>query len=327
MKQAAWLTEGIVLGNQFHYRKKIPWKHNLLNLSMLTLMLMSVLALVNTSRWLHPAVYVPLVSLGLGVVFFGLIILVVHEASHQMFIITQERQAAARWNRVAGWMVALPFAIHYGKHWEEGHQLHHLHPVEPLDPQTRNLFTGREFVRIFLLSLLIPGYVFLWNPNRQYREARWITPVNLLLWTAIVALTVQFLPWWSTLAYLGGIQTLGALNQLKGSLEHGGEVALHPNRNLRSRTSFFPLRWLIMPLNISLHFEHHLNYCVPWYELMNYHQALRPRVPIRLQSLIFNEHVLDQVLGKLGGVQGEEAEVVTVSQELMGTGEASPALA
>lgn len=325
MKQAAWITAGIVLGNQFHYRKKTPWKHNLLNLSVLLLLLVGAGLLVSLSAWLSPWVYVPLASLGLGVIFFCLIILVVHEASHQMFIITQERQQAQRWNRWAGWAVALPFAIHYGKHWEEGHQLHHLHPVEPVDPQTRNLFTGPEFVRIFLLSLLVPGYVFLWNPNRQYQEARWVTPVNLLFWAGVVALTLLVLPWWSALAYLGGIQTLGALNQLKGSLEHGGEVALHPNRNLRSRTSFFPFRWLIMPLNISLHFEHHLNYCVPWYELMNYHRALRPLVPARLQELIFNQHMVAQVLGQLGGVKEEEQVEVTVSHELM-SGEAAPAL-
>lgn len=83
-------------------------------------------------------------------------------------------------------------------------------------------------------------------------------------------------------------------------MEHGGGIGGEENRNFRSRTSLFPLRWLIMPLNISLHFEHHLNYNVPWYLLPSYHRALREIVPAPLQPEVFNTRVWDQLMGRLG---------------------------
>ena len=90
------------------------------------------------------------------------------------------------------------------------------------------------------------------------------------------------------------------MNQVKGSLEHGGELANEPNRHFRSRTSLFPLRWLVMPLNISLHFEHHLNYCVPWYLLPAYQHALREIVPPEVAAELFNTRVWDQLMGRKG---------------------------
>jgi NAD(P)-dependent dehydrogenase (short-subunit alcohol dehydrogenase family) len=70
--------------------------------------------------------------------------------------------------------------------------------------------------------------------------------------------------------------------------------------NFCSRTSLFPLRWLIMPLNISLHFEHHLDYCVPWYRLSGYHRAARELVPAPLRPEVFNVRVWEQLMGRVG---------------------------
>lgn len=52
-----------------------------------------------------------------------------------------------------------------------------------------------------------------------------------------------------------------------------------------------------MPLNISLHFEHHLNYCVPWYDLMKYHQQLQVIVPDEFYTDVFkfNGEVWQQI--------------------------------
>lgn len=300
MRQPEWLKAGIALGNQFHYKRVNPLVHNFMNLGLLALMLSACLGLVSLSLVLPVWAYIPLAGFGLGVLFFSLVILVIHEASHGMFLVMKDRQKSLFWNRLFGWTISVPFAINYHKHWEEGHQRHHLHPVEPGDPQSANLFTGKAFIREVLLMLLVPGYVFIWNPNRKYKTHRWLPAANLLFWVITIWATVSVFPWWAALGYLGGFQVVGALNQLKGSLEHGGEIATEENRNLRSRTSLFLLRPLIMPLNISIHFEHHLNYCVPWYKLMDYHRVLRPLVPEVAQPLIFNTQIWDQVMGRLG---------------------------
>jgi fatty acid desaturase len=111
---------------------------------------------------------------------------------------------------------------------------------------------------------------------------------------------VSWISWAVAPALLFGLQTLGALNQLKGSMEHGGAIGQEENRNLRSRTSLFPLRWLIMPFNISLHFEHHLNFCVPWYDLVRYHHAILAVMPSEVAAEIVGHSVLDQLMGRIG---------------------------
>ena len=45
-----------------------------------------------------------------------------------------------------------------------------------------------------------------------------------------------------------------------------------------------------MPLNISLHFEHHLHAGVPWYQLGAYHRALQERLPEDVRSHVFNQN-------------------------------------
>jgi fatty acid desaturase len=217
-----------------------------------------------------------------------------------MFVVTKNRDRSKRWNRFFGWLVSIPFGINYLRHWEEGHHTHHIRPVEADDPQTVNLWTGRRFVREFFLMLFVPGYVFLWNPSRKYKTQRWLGPVNVLFWLTTSTILCVNDAWLSAIAIVFGFGVLGALNQVKGSLEHGGPIAFEANRNLRSRTSLFPLRHLLMPLNISLHFEHHLNYCVPWYDLGRYHRALSAITPEPLRAYIFNAHVVDQLMGRVG---------------------------
>lgn len=300
MQQAKWIDEGIKLGNRFHYRKKNPWRHNALNLTVFGGLLGSIGVVIGAAGSLSPWLYVPIAAFVLGTLFFALIVLVIHEASHEMFLIARDRERARRWNRIFGWIVSVPFGINYRRHWEEGHHTHHIHPVEPDDPQTANLWTGCRFVREFFLMILIPGYVFIWNPSRKYDTEKWVGLVNAGFWLTLFAWLYLHDLWTSIVAIVFGFGVLGALNQIKGSLEHGGPVAHEENRNLRSRTSLFPLRHLIMPLNISLHFEHHLNYCVPWYDLGKYHRALEAIAPEKLHAYLFNTRAFDQLMGRVG---------------------------
>ncbi|MGC4086740.1 MAG: fatty acid desaturase [Polyangiaceae bacterium] len=300
--QARWFREAIALGNQLHFRKQSAWRHNSVNVALaLCLVGLTACALGLGSR-LPTLAYVLVGGASLGSCFFALIILVVHEASHGMFVVSRHRARARFWNRAAGWLVSVPFSINYLRHWEEGHLVHHEQPMEPGDPQTENICTGRALVSMVLRMLLIPGYVFLWNPSRKYRTQRWLPFASGLFWLLLVTACVRSCGWASAGSLLFGLQVLGALNQVKGALEHGGDIAREPNRNLRSRTSLFPLRWLLMPFNISLHFEHHLNQCVPWYALLRYHQALRKVVPQAVQAELFNDGIVEQLMGRRGGL-------------------------
>jgi fatty acid desaturase len=85
-----------------------------------------------------------------------------------------------------------------------------------------------------------------------------------------------------------GAQVTAVLQQIKIAMEHGGAIASHPSIHLRSRTSHFPLRRLVMPFNISLHFEHHLNASVPWYELARYERAIAGLVPAEIRSAVYS---------------------------------------
>jgi fatty acid desaturase len=135
MQQPRWILDGIAAGNRYHFRRKDPLRHNAINLSALSILLAAVGAVIGAGARVHPAIYVPLAGLALGVLFFGLIVLVVHEASHEMFVIARTPGRARRANRLFGWLVSVPFSINYARHWEEGHLIHHRSPLTPDDPQ------------------------------------------------------------------------------------------------------------------------------------------------------------------------------------------------
>ena len=81
----------------------------------------------------------------------------VHEASHGMMFLSRDPARRKRWNGIIGWACALPFGIHYQRHWAEGHVTHHVHPIEDDDPQAFNRSTGQELARVLALLLLVPG--------------------------------------------------------------------------------------------------------------------------------------------------------------------------
>ncbi len=303
----SWVKEAIARGNEFHYRKQSPLWHNLRNIGLFSAIVAVCAVAFAGARFWASWGYVPLASALLGLCFFTLIILVIHEASHDMFVIRTDRKRARPWNRAFGWMASIPFAINYARHWEEGHQTHHLHPLEPDDPQDeQNGFTGAPLGWMIVKMLFVPGYVMRWNPSRQYHTHRFRVPAAVAFWVLVLAAAVWFVGDARPIVMLvSALGVVGALNQLKTSMEHGGAIAHEPDRNFRSRTSLFPLRSVLMPLNISLHFEHHLNYCVPWYLLPSYHRALRPIVPPALWPVFWNTRVLDQLRGRFDGVPAD----------------------
>ena len=302
------MRAAILAGHRYHFRHKTPLAHNAINLGALALLLAGIAAVIFASPRIDPLLYVPVAAVAFGVLYFGLFVLVVHEASHQMFLLSGSRQRRRRMNRIAGSCVAVLFATHYRKHWEEGHLEHHVRPLEPDDPQQHNILTGRPLLVRLLANLFVPGFLFLERTIFRTRRAggkstssRGVILAFVAIWAALLAAVGTFVGAPAALALFLGVHVLSALNQIKGALEHGGAIGREPDPYLRSRSTLFALRHLIMPFNVTLHFEHHLNYSVPWYDLPRYQRDLRAIVPATVLAGVINERPLAQLRGRLGG--------------------------
>jgi fatty acid desaturase len=295
--QPEWIREGIWLGNQWHYRQKHSLRHNSLNLAVLLVILTGVGSLGYLGTLVPPIFYIPLAAVGFGWFYFLLFILVVHEASHNMFLIGKNLKQVQFWNRLCGWLVCLPFGVDYIQHWEIGHQIHHLQPVEPQDPQNcpETVYTGRKLLTYLTKVLLIPGYAILkidyaCPAEQAYDSHSWLRLGSIMTWMCALSLEAFYWHWAVAVAAGLGIQMLVAFNTLKVTMEHGGSVGRQADVWRRSCSSFFPARIVGMPLNISLHFEHHLNYCVPWYDLIRYHHHLQPVIPPEIRAEVYNSN-------------------------------------
>jgi fatty acid desaturase len=291
-----WMRSGILLGNKFHYRRKNPWIHNLINFATLSSILLGIVQLSFLSLTIPLAIYLPIAMFGFGMLQFMLFILVIHEASHHMFAISKNVQRSIFWNRLFGWTVATFYGIEYGKHWEIGHQVHHYDTIKDNDPQncSHTIYSGSALFKYTFKVLLIPGYCQFFRKYDQCEAPKHygfnlkLLAGQCLLWGLFITVSILYLSWAVPVAVFLGIQVVSALNQFKIAMEHGGEIGRREQPLLRSCSSFFPLRWLLMPLNISLHFEHHLNYCVPWYDLPDYHRELAKIVPLEMRSQVFH---------------------------------------
>lgn len=312
----SWLREAILAGQRFHIRTKVPARHNAINLGAFSALL-GLLVVIAWAGTRAPAlVYVPLGAVAFGLTYFAIFVLVVHEASHGMFLLSEDRVRRARLNRVFGWAVSLVFATHYVEHWEKGHHEHHVRPLEPRDPQGHNTLTGATLLVRGLACVLVPGFFIIDRTVLRKKPAGARSPSTggvivafVAFWAALLTALATTLGGAVALAAYGGIQVLAGLNHVKGALEHGGALRDEPDPLLRSRSTFFPGRAILMPFNISLHFEHHLNYGVPWYDLVRYHEAILPIVPRALHASVFNRRPLAQLRGALGGVRSVDEAV------------------
>ncbi len=224
-----------------------------------------------------------------------------------MFIVSHNLRRAQFWNRFFGWAVSIPFGVPYDSHWEKGHQIHHLHPVEPQDPQTcpARAESGWPLVKWIAKTLFIPGGTvvveFDCPTARVYAFNVKVFLAQALFWGVYGFLVIHYVHWTALIAAVIGFKVGQVLNVIKIVMEHGGDYGKQVDPFLRSCSSFFPLRWLFMPLNISLHFEHHLHYCVPWYDLMKYHRELMKLVPQELHHIYWhrNGEIWSQLKGQI----------------------------
>ncbi len=306
INQPEWVRAAIASGNQLHYRKSNPYLHNALNISILSGLVIALIGVALAGAAVPAALYIPIAGFAFGLLYFATITLVNHEGCHGMFVISKSRSRALFWNRFFGWTVCLFLAMHFRLDWEKNHHHdHHRRPIEDDGPIYKHIALGTELVTRCIKLILIPGYVLVLD--KQFTRAdqvqtrasrRFCLPTMLFLRLLIAIVTTLTISWTVPVAMFLGVQILSATQHVKLALEHGGAIRFDENRLFRSRTSLFPFRWFLMPLNISLHFEHHLNYCVPWYNLPRYQRALRQIVPPELQPVVFNEDVWEQLAGR-----------------------------
>lgn len=313
-----FVYEAIRAGQRYHYRTKRPLLHNGLNL-LCTLSLLGALAATAwAGTWVPPLLYVPLAAVAFGLLYFAIFVLVVHEASHAMFLISEDRVLHTWINRVPGWMVATVFATHYGKHWERGHLEHHVRPLEPNDPQQFNCEVGRPLAVGVARNVFIPGWLFLERTLFRTKRAggkssssKGVLVAFVLIWAAGLTLAATTLGGAVALAAFLGIHVLTAWNLVKGALEHGGALRDERDPFFRSRTTLFFGRRVLMPFNITLHFEHHLNFCVPWYDLPRYQRDVRRIMPAPVVDDMINPDPWRQLAGQLGGLSTESTRLVS----------------
>ncbi|MCB9760833.1 MAG: fatty acid desaturase [Alphaproteobacteria bacterium] len=297
-KRARWVRDAIVAGNDFHAMKMDPTRHNLINLGSTAGLIGAFAGLVALANVLPLAAYLPLAAIGFGVLYFSVNVLIIHECSHNMFLLSKDREQAKRWNHVVGVIAGILFFTDYVRHWEKGHTVHHLRPCEPDDPQDRDPKTGARLYKLYAGLLLIPGFFMALNPSRQYDGQLKRALMGAVAWSPIIALAWWVAGWAAPLAIALGFHVVMMLNMSKKAQEHGCGLADEPDPYLRSRTYFYPLSFLFSPFNINYHFEHHANFNVPWYKLPAYHRALMEIVPEPVKPYYFHHDYLLQLSGK-----------------------------
>ena len=296
-KPAPWMRDAVAAGGEFHWAKQVPWKHNLINLTAAVGLWSTIALLVGWGAIAWTPVHVVVGGFLLGCCFFAHYILIVHECSHNMFLLHPDRAKQKTLNRAIGIVAGGLFFTDYLQHWEKGHTIHHLHPCEDDDPQDKDPLTGWDLYKKYLGLLLIPLFPMVLNPSNQYGFSLKRLLGGLAFWVPTITFVVLFVSPWAALALLVGFHTLMGLNMTKKAQEHGCGLKFEEFRILRSRTYFYWTSLLTSPFNINYHFEHHANFNVPWYALPAYHRKLLDVVPKPLQPYYFHREFLKQLHG------------------------------
>ena len=298
MAKTEWMKAAVRAGKKFHIQHQKPWKHNTLNITLAILLwCLCVLCFFFAQKIsLLPLFFL---SLFTGCLFFAHFILIIHEASHNMFIVAKTPQKTKKINRILGIMSSIPFFTEYVLHWEQGHLSHHLHPCENDDPQNPNPLYGKSLYVELTRLWLIPFYFIKINPSSKYPKILRRFILGLTFWSIFLYYVFS---WQSLVMFFLAWNMVNSLNLLKIAQEHGGDLSKEQIPLLRSRTYFYcyPLQLLCSPFCINYHFEHHANFNVPWYRLPEYHKEMLSIVPPKLHPYYFNREYLLQLQGKKG---------------------------
>ena len=135
MARPDWLKQVLAAGNEFHFVKQTPWKHNLLNVSCLLGILGAIAGVMALGGVWRPVAYIPLATVMLGCLFFSIFVLVIHECSHCMFLLKRDRKASKELNHTIGSITGNLLFTDYMAHWAREHTVHHLYPMDDVDRQ------------------------------------------------------------------------------------------------------------------------------------------------------------------------------------------------
>ncbi len=295
MPKNQWMKESKRAGKEFHIRHQSPLANNTINI-VSSILLWGTVGLLLFLPSITPWYIWPVFSIFLGACFFGHFILIIHECSHNMFIHLKDAQKVRKWNSLIGRIAGSPVFTDYVRHWEEGHVIHHLRPCETDDPQNPDPLYGRRLLQKIALVWFVPFGFLAANPSTKYPNKLLRITLGSLIWLPIFYGLYQY-HWQSLIVLYGGFTVLPTLNLCKIAQEHGAGLQYEPDPLLRSRSYFYPLRWLFSPFNINYHYEHHANFNVPWYKLPAYHKMLRTILPEDVQPYYFHHEYIAQMMG------------------------------
>ena len=216
-----------------------------------------------------------------------------HEACHGLLFSNR------RVNDLVGdLLVAYPLAISIHL-YRVAHMVHHRHTntvrdydyrVQRKDPDQHFPKSGRAMALLFVRSLLGLNYyrvaraARIWSPLANFHNPRrfgFDFPLALrlryMLWAVLVYGLILASPWrWQILGLVLIPQLLWAnlFNRLRALAEHNGVADQQELNGTRTVIPTLLDRFLIAPLNVSYHLEHHLFPSVPGHNLRRLHAYL-----------------------------------------------------
>ncbi|WP_426754430.1 fatty acid desaturase family protein [Myxococcus sp. Y35] len=222
-----------------------------------------------------------------GALLLALLYLLAAASLHGISLFTHEAVhgglARRPWlNRLGGMACALPVLQNYAA-YKVLHLRHHADLGGGKDPDHYANYTGRRWLELLMhigrLLLGYPAYITMipilgWRKGTA-AERRWIA-LEVALVLAGLALAVAFLPG-QVLLHAWGIPMLilNTLVNVRGMSQHTFlPESTHPVRGTRTILSNPVTRFFMC--NENYHLEHHLYPRVPWYNLPELHQTLRP---------------------------------------------------
>jgi len=298
-----WKKEVRQVGQKFSIQNSNMLLHNIVNLSIFFALIFLYIYL---SKFASSLLVLDIIysMMGFSLVFFGLFVIVVHEASHNMFLVHSDKKCQKVLNRFFAYPVSAMSFQDYQYSWETGHIKHHKEPLASQDPQNCPSFClqGKELLKTIFQVLFVPGRAIDFQSNcisekRNYDKGMIL---GVVAWIIIAASNYFFFNVWITLIQLIAINLTMIINLVKVSMEHSGSLKDETDIDLRSMSSFFFGRHILLPFNISLHFEHHLIMNIPWYNLMKFHKSIQSYLPNEIIDKVYNLNT-NEVLKKVYG--------------------------
>ena len=243
--------------------------------------------------------------------------ILVHDASHYLLFSNHAVNDV-----VADLFLAFPVGLSTTL-YRSTHLLHHRHANSPQDPDV--LIAGNDpdwrwpktrwgCLRLLLMSLFAlnlqraAGVYMRWNPGSNlFRPLSPAFPLRArLLWFGSTIVVFGLVAWFNVwipallLWVLPSITILNVISRIRATAEHVLTPSTHELNSTRTVIPAWWERWLIAPLGINHHLEHHLFPSVPGYKLDELHRQLMRDEEFRQLA-----HITPTYCGLRHGLLGE----------------------